>query len=107
MDGMNEDVAELFTLLDGQQPDGIKRVVLCSILDLDPGCTRAAELLSELECCNQAHDILRMEIEQAESWASKEQWSEARQAAVGIKERFGDDPWAKAWLANAHLLWEA
>lgn len=105
MRATEQDVLELFSLIDGLRPhpEVFTRQVLERILYVVPECGRAQALLEELDF-GPSPDPLTATIEEAEELAARGLGHGARALADEVRRLYPSHPVAQAWLDGIHLL---
>jgi len=109
MSAVEQDVNELFTLIDETAPHSfmLRMSVLKSILELDPKCGRAQALLAGMETSFDLQDEVTVAIDKVEQLVKRDLWIEAEYAINLLQKLYGEHPVARAWLAGARMLWKA
>lgn len=108
MDSVKQKTAYLFRWLDGDfsLPIHLKRRVLRHILDIDPLCARARQLLDALEGNEDRSEPWTEAFEEVEFLALHGAHDVAKEGIECIRDEWGDVPIAQAWLSSVDVLWD-
>lgn len=108
MDSVKQKTAYLFRWLDEDfsLPIQLKKRVLQRILDIDPRCERAVQLVDVLDGMPTGSEPVTAAIEEVEYLALNGAVRLAKEGAQCIRDEWGDVPCAQAWLSTVDVLWE-